>query len=466
MMIKNVLIICSNTEVIEPIASAMPEGVKVQVATDLPAALATHKSQFDLIFIDVALTSDEFSNEFTHVSRKFSDFNPMVQFVTLTPRGSVRRAVEFVNQGANNYLTYPVDDTEIQLILTIVQENTAKNLELEYLRNQFWKPDWLEIIQTGSPVMREIFESIHSVAPTIANVLLLGETGTGKGLMARLIHQHSHRCDGPFVAVHCGAIPDTLLESELFGHEKGAFTGAVRRKFGKFELAQEGTIFLDEIGTISAAAQIKLLQVLQDGTYSRVGGSEQLHTNARIIAATNADLENMVVSGQFRKDLFYRLNIFPIEMPPLKERIEDLPRLVNLFLVKLNAKYQKKIKGVVPGIMECMQAYDWPGNLRELENVLERGIILETGNLLKPERFPPMLVNCLKTGASLASEIELPLAESRQKVIQAFERVYLTNLLIKHKGKVNVSAQEAGVSTRQLSRLVAKYDLDVKAFKR
>jgi transcriptional regulator with GAF, ATPase, and Fis domain len=283
--------------------------------------------------------------------------------------------------------------------------------------------------------------------------------------MAKLIHQQSHRSNGPFVTVHCGAIPDTLIESELFGHERGAFTGADRRKTGKFEMARDGTMFLDEIGTVTSATQIKLLQVLQDGTFSRVGGTEQLNTNARIIAATNADLPLMVDSGAFRGDLFYRLNVFPIELPPLRDRKEDIPHLLNLFLENLNRKYGKDINRLQEGLPETLSEYPWPGNLRELENILERAYIMEAGDALGPESFPETMMMSSRIAQSMENPGMLTLAEARQVAVDEFERSYLTQLLIKHGGRISPSAKEAGVSTRQLSRLISRHGLDKKNFK-
>jgi transcriptional regulator with PAS, ATPase and Fis domain len=329
----------------------------------------------------------------------------------------------------------------------------------------FWKTDWLDVVSTRNPNMRRVFEKIRNVSPTIATVLLLGETGTGKGLMARLIHRHSHRCDGPFVSVHCGAIPDTLIESELFGHERGAFTGADRRKIGKFEMAREGTIFLDEIGTITPSAQIKLLHALQDGTFSRIGGTEQLSTNARIIAATNADLQRMVESGTFRSDLYYRLNIFPIELLPLRARKEDIPHLVDLFLANLNRKYGKKILRLQEGLAEALAAYPWPGNLRELENVFERAFIMASGDILGSDSFPETLMMSSRIAQTIKNPETLSLADARQMAVDEFERAYLTQLLKKHNGRITPSAEEAGVSTRQLSRLLVRHGLDKKGFK-
>jgi DNA-binding NtrC family response regulator len=437
----------------------------VRVAPDLSGCQEGDDQPVDLVFMDVAALADVTAGAFEAVGQRFRRHNPLVQFIAMAPKQLARQAVMAVRQGANDYLTYPIDDDEIDLVLESIQETRSKDQELEYLRDRFWKSDWLDIIHTKNPQMRRVLEKVRSVAPTIATVLLLGETGTGKGLMARLIHRHSNRSDGPFVALHCGAIPETLIESELFGHEKGAFTGADRRKIGKFEMAREGTVFLDEIGTVTHATQVKLLQVLQDGTYSRVGGTDILHTNARIIGATNADLEKMAEAGSFRKDLYYRLNVFPIELPALRARKEDLPHLVSLFLANLNKKYGKPITGLESGIAEAMQDHHWPGNMRELENILERAYILETGSLLSSGSFPGTLIIGSKIVQAVNESHSLPLSEARQIAIDEFERTYLENLLKKHRGRVNQSAREARITTRQLSRLATKHGVNKKKYK-
>lgn len=312
--------------------------------------------------------------------------------------------------------------------------------------------------------MKKVQENIRSVAPTIATVLLLGDTGTGKGMTARLIHWHSQRFDKPFIEVHCGAIPDTLIESELFGHEKGAFTGADRKKPGKFEMAMGGTVFLDEIGTITPSAQIKLLQVLQDGVYSRVGGDAPLKADARIIAATNADIADLVQSGQFRKDLYYRLNVFPIKIPALRDRLEDLPGLINVFLKKLNIKYGKKIIRIHPMVMERFKRYDWPGNIRELENLLERACILEQTTMLMPQNFP---LDTMPDGddSETGSDTRTPLTKARQSAIDRFEQSYLTTLLGQTRGRIDQAAAVAGVTPRQLNRLLKRHGLNKNMFK-
>ena len=462
--------ISSSAESVKLIKTALGQVADVKTAQTVAQALQSHHcSPFDLIFAELdQLLSETATDDFGKAARLFQEITPFVRFVVLTTKENVRKAVAAIRQGAWEYLTHPIDSRELLVVLESAIDAVSRDLELDYLRDRFWKTEWLSVIRSRNPVMRKVFDSVRSVAPTIATVLLQGETGTGKGLLTRLIHWHSLRCDKPFVAVHCGAIPDTLLESELFGHEKGAFTGADRRKLGKFEMACGGTIFLDEIGTITPSAQIKLLQVLQDGSYSRVGGENTLHTDARIITATNSDLRKLTEMGQFRKDLFYRLNIFQIYIPPLRERLEDLPLLAEMFINKLGAKYGKDICRIHPDVLEGFRNYDWPGNIRELENVLERAVILEASDMLLPSGFPPELV---AVGSNPVSDFvetkkpELSLDEARKFVIQQFEISYIRNLLQQTRGKINVSARIAGITPRQLNRLLNRYKIDKKSYK-
>ena len=337
--------------------------------------------------------------------------------------------------------------------------------ELAYLRERIWKDDSLDIVQTLSPIMKKVYNNVLSVGPTKTTVLLLGETGTGKTFTAKLVHRHSNRKEGPFISVHCGAIPDTLIESELFGHEKGAFTGAHRRKLGKFEVASGGTIFLDEIGTISKSAQVKLLTVLQEGSYQRVGGEQARMANVRVIAASNADLKQMCDEGLFRKDLYYRLNVFPITVPQLHERREDIPLFVNVFLKKFNQFNAKNIQDVHPDVMHALMHYDWPGNIRELENLLERAHILETTSELTPGSFPSELFDTAEPATEITIDATETLAAVRKKGLMEIEQRYLKAVLSRNRGKINASASEAGVSTRQLNKLMHKYRLDKGLFK-
>jgi DNA-binding NtrC family response regulator len=388
-----------------------------------------------------------------------------IEIVVMADSEKMRQAVQWVKAGASDILSYPLSQEQIRLVTDAIASSTLKQSELDYLRDQFWKADALDVVRTKSPAMTEVFKKIQSVSPTKTTILMSGETGTGKTVLAKLIHQHSNRQNAQFISVHCGAIPDTLVESELFGHEKGAFTGAVRKKMGKFELADGGTIFLDEIGTLTPPAQIKLLQVLQDGTFSRVGSEEAAQSNARVIAATNDDLKLLCEQGVYRKDLYYRLNVFPIDIPPLRERTEDIPDLIERFLDQLNREFQKRIVEVHPEVLKALSGYEWPGNVRELENLVERAYILENSTMLTPESFPLELFDEQQTTALLPMDTQLSLANARKQALEDFERQYLKALLARNKGKINTSAKEAAISTRQLHKLMRKYDLRKESFK-
>lgn len=427
--------------------------------------------RYEFTFMDIAMLMSNISGQpeqkdYQKAISSFRKIFPAADIIVMSAHETIRDAVCAVKAGANNYITYPVNPEEIKYVIEMLEGERKKQSELDYLRDQFWESEAREIVQTRNPLMQNVFSKIRSVAKTRSTVMLYGETGTGKGVLARLIHAHSNRRNNQFISVHCGAIPDNLIESELFGHEKGAFTGAVKRKLGKFEIADGGTIFLDEIGTISNAAQIKLLHVLQDRTFNRLGGDQNLTSDARIIAATNADLKAMSESGNFRKDLYYRLNVFPIEIPPLRERKEDIPQLIKIFLKQLNMLYSKEIHDVHPLVSEAFHAYSWPGNIRELENLIERAHILETTNVLTPESFPRELFE--QDDAAIA-QIELQpsqsLSEVRRKAIENIERQYLKEILTIHKGRINLSAAAAGISTRQFHKLLAKYGIKKEDFK-
>lgn len=318
-----------------------------------------------------------------------------------------------------------------------------------------------------SPAMQGVLEKARTVAPTRATVLLTGETGVGKGVLAKLIHGLSNRKNQPFVAVHCGAMPDTLLESELFGHEKGSFTGADRRKPGKFEIADGGTLFLDEIGTITPAVQIKLLDVLQERRFHRVGGEHEVEVDIRIVAATNGDLHRMQEEGAFRADLYHRLNVFPIEIPPLRRRKEDLSALVAFLLDRLNGLYSKRIEGLDPVVEEAFHVYDWPGNVRELENVLERAHILEPTPRITAQHVPFEILDTAEKHVAVAVPVggTKTLAEARAEAVAAAERRYLVELLTTNEGRIDASARTAGITTRQLRKLLGKYEIHKADFK-
>jgi transcriptional regulator with GAF, ATPase, and Fis domain len=313
---------------------------------------------------------------------------------------------------------------------------------------------------SDSASMRPVLDQVRAVAPTRTTVLLTGETGCGKGLIARLIHHRSNRREMPFVTVHCGAIPDTLLESELFGHEKGAFTGAIRRKPGKFEMAQGGTLFLDEIGTVTASAQIKLLNVLQERSFQRVGGEDDIEVDVRLITATNSDLRKMMQEGSFRNDLYYRLNVFPIELPPLRKRREDIPRIVEFLNGRYNELYLKSVQGVVPEVLRAFASYAWPGNIREMENVLERAHILtEASSYITGEVLPPEIMGEITGIPPVQIDVTKSIAEVRSVAVAQAERRYLDMLLARHEGRIDATSRVAGITTRQLHKLMLRHGL-------
>ncbi len=464
---KSFLVVSEGKEVYRALRSCFAPICTVAEARDQDTALEMlGNKRYDLLFIDVAiLRESDTANGYKAALQELRSLYPTIEVIVMSSQEMIREAVKAVKAGASDYLTYPINPDEARHVVEGIQESIIVQSELNYLRDQFWRADSLDLVQTQTTMMQDVFTKIRSVAPTKSTVLLTGETGTGKGLLARLIHQHSNRRDAQFISAHCGAIPDTLLESELFGHEKGAFTGAVRRKLGKFEIAKGGTIFLDEIGTITAAAQIKLLEVLQDETFHRVGGEETIEADARVIAATNMDLMNMCEQGQFRKDLYYRLNVFPIEIPPLRERKEDIPHIVQVILGRLNRFHFKEVRTVHPDVMQAFRNYSWPGNIRELENLLERAYIIENSSMLMPESFPVELFTMEASSTGLQIDTSLSLAEARRKGIEEVEKRYLKELLARNRGKIKESAEVAGITTRQLHKLMTKHRIRKEQFK-
>ena len=464
---KSILVTTTDPHTLQTIRSCFPSDFRVDGAASKQHALAVlSEKRYDLVFIELELLLAAVPDEnYKESLQPFWQLYPTIEIIVMAPHRHIRKAVRAVRAGASEYLSFPVDPEEVKHVTEGITEFIIKQSELNYLRDQFWNVDAIELVQTKSLAMKKVFDKIRSVSPTKSTVLLAGDTGTGKSVLAKLIHQHSNRRKAQFISVHCGAIPDTLVESEMFGHEKGAFTGAIKRKLGKFEIADGGTIFLDEIGTITPPAQIKLLQVLQDGTFQRVGGEEILKTDVRVIAATNANLKKMCEAGQFRKDLYYRLNVFPIEIPALRERIEDIPLFIETFLRNLNNFSLKKIHSVHPHVMEAFSRYAWPGNIRELENLIERAYILEATTQLTPESFPSELLESESSFEFKPFDENLTLTQARQRGVEEIERNYLKNVLAHHNGKIGESAREAGISTRQLNKLMNKYGIKKEEFK-
>ncbi len=313
--------------------------------------------------------------------------------ILLTAQGTVESAVEAIKEGAYDYLSKPVDPQRLQILLQKAVERQETLREVRQLRRQLREQGSFGRIIGNSPGIRTVYRVIEQSAPTAASVLISGESGTGKELIAQTIHELSPRTTFPFVAINCAAIPETLLESEIFGHEKGAFTGATDRRTGVFELAHRGTLFLDEIAEMMPATQVKLLRVLQERVFRRLGGRQEIAVDVRVIAATNAVPQDAVNSGKLREDLFYRLNVFALELPPLRERREDIPLLVQSFLNEFNRTNNKNIRAVDQEAMYILERYPWPGNIRELRNVIERATILAESEFIEPKHLPPTLIS-------------------------------------------------------------------------
>lgn len=460
---KSALVSCSDSAVIETIRDSLTALYCVEVTDSVDACLARFsKRRYDVTFVDMdLLPCPEDEPDYRQILSPFRDAFPSADIVLLARGGAVREAVRATKAGAANYLTIPLVPEEIRYALESIEKGNLVEAERDYLREEFWRPEVIGLTRTRSPIMKEVFDQLRLVAPTRTTVLLVGETGTGKSLLARLIHQHSHRSDGPFVSVHCGAIPETLIESELFGHEKGAFTGAIQRKLGKFEIANGGTIFLDEVATLTPAAQIKLLQVLQDKTFQRVGGETTAHVDIRIIAATNLDLKRMCEEGTFRTDLFYRLSVFPISIPPLRSRGEDIPGLVEAMLQRFPGREGRQLSGVEDRAIDALQHYSWPGNVRELENVIERATILECGPLLSTRSLPPDLVGEATSASPSIAGMDLAksLHEAQVRAISHCTKRYLDQQLARNRGRIDATATAAGISPRHLHGLMKRHGL-------
>src|SRR6266849_1171643 len=362
------------------------EGHRVEVANSSEAARRRMESQiFDIIISDIRMPNS------TGVDLlKFSkEIAPSSVFLLITGVPTVETAIAAINFGADRYV---IKDHQLVDQLRRAVQQVAENLkwktEAGYLRRELRRLTGLDNIIGRSPKMRAIFDLIQTVAPQSSRVLITGESGTGKELVARAIHENSPRAQAPFITINCGAFPETLLESELFGYMKGAFTGANENREGLFKSANGGTLFLDEIGNMSLQMQVKLFRVLQEGKVRPLGSNEETEIDVRVIAATNKDLDKAIAAGEFREDLFYRLSVIPIQLPPLRERRDDIPLLARAFLERFRKSMEKPVEGISPAAMTLLEAYDWPGNVRELENTMERSVALETGGMISAGVLP------------------------------------------------------------------------------
>ena len=364
------------------------KGYETHLTSDGQGAIAAVKKRFfDLIIMDIRMKKMDGVTALKRIKR----INPSIPVIMMTAYASVGTAVDTLKAGAYDYLIKPIDIEELKLLVKRVLQHHQLKEENEFLKEQLNERFDHPHIIGSSRNMERLFEHMAMIAPTDTNVLIYGESGTGKELIASAIHQNSLRKEGPFIAVNCAAIPENLLESELFGHEKGAFTGAVRRKKGRFVRAQKGTLFLDEIAELPIALQAKILRTIQEREVEPLGGTHSTQIDVRILAATNKNLEIEINNENFREDLFYRINVVKIDVPPLRARSEDIPLLANYFLKVYAEKNHRLIKSFTPGAMDLLIRYEWPGNVRELQNIIERAVILSRGNLITLKELPRSL---------------------------------------------------------------------------
>jgi len=369
--------------------------------------------------------------------------------VLLTAQGSVESAVEAIKEGAYDYLTKPIEPQRLKILLDKIVERQDTLREVKVLRRQLREQGSFGSMIGSSPSMRKVYQIVEQAAPTSASVLIWGESGTGKELVAKMIHQLSPRAHQPFVPINCAAIPETLLESEIFGHEKGSFTGATDRREGCFELADRGTLFLDEIAEMTPATQVKLLRVLQERKFRRLGGRQEQAVDVRVIAATNAVPSDAVKSGKLREDLYYRLNVFAIELPPLRHRKDDLPLLIQSFLAEFNARNNKNVSALAPGAMRILEQYNWPGNVRELRNVIERAVILSSGQFIEEKHLPPLVTS--------APEVAKPtLSLTPGTTVEEAERKLILMTLEHTRDNKTRAAEILGISLKTLHNKLNK----------
>lgn len=412
--------------------------------------------------IDVVLSDIRMPNlSGIEVLKAFKMAQPDVEVIIMTGHATVETAVEAVKAGAYDYLTKPferIDDFSLTVAKAI--ERRALKKRAAALEEALSNKTQYEGIIGHSAQMNALFKLVETVSPSTATVLIQGESGTGKELVARAIHFRSPRREKSFVAVNCSALTETLLESELFGHVKGAFTGAVANRKGLFEVANGGTIFLDEIGDIPAATQVRLLRVLQEGEIKRVGANETVSVDVRVIAATNVDLVQAKNEGRFREDLFYRLNVIGLKLPALRERPDDVPLLAQHFVRTYASKLGKTVASITPAAMELLVCYRWPGNVRELENVIERAVVLTPNAAVDIDHLPPEIRNASKPAgdADFLSLVHLPFAQAKALTISAFERRYLT-LLLEKSANISQAALAAGMDRSNFRRLLKEHDL-------
>lgn len=413
--------------------------------------------QFNLVLLDLKI-GDKSGMD---VLGDIKGFDLDIVVIMITGFQDISTAVHAIRKGAYDYLPKTIDKEELLIKIDRALEKHKYSVEVRTLKDTLAEQFGFTNIVGVTKEMKRVYDLVNKVCNTDATVLITGETGSGKELIAKAIHFNSQRKDKPFIAVNCAAISEHLMESELFGHEKGAFTDAYRQRIGKIEFANQGTLFLDEIGDMSINLQAKLLRFLQDKTFERVGGNVKLTSDVRVIAATNKDLLRMIKEGKFREDLYYRINIMCIELPPLRNRLDDLPLLIEHFIKRANIKFNKSIEGVSSEAMERLKEYKWPGNIRELENLIDRAVLISENNIIGEEEI---------SGCFRAQEIEppeaflgldMPLKEAREE----FEKIYLTSLLKKYYGNIKLVVEKANIDRKAIFTKMQKYGLRKEDFK-
>ena len=454
---KRVLVVDDEQSMRELLAIMLrSEGYGVVAADSRSQAAAVlAKGAVDLVITDVKLPDGDGIEMLRHVKAA----SPETAVIVITAYGSTETAVTAMKLGARDYLVKPFDVEELKIVVRNAVESERLREENRRLKAEFRAQHGLDRIVGVSPAMQGVFNMIQSVCSTSSTVLITGESGTGKELVAKAIHTLSPRRDAPFVSVNCGGVPETLLESELFGHLKGAFTDAYQNRKGLFEAAHRGTLFLDEVSETPTTMQVKLLRALQEKRIRRVGGTDELEVDVRVIASTNRRLEAMVAEGRFREDLFYRLNVIPIRLPGLRERREDIPLLAEHFLQGFRREMGKSVLKISKEAMDCLSHYDWPGNVRELENVMERAVALETTEAILPERLPASL----HAPPTPASPPVLREGFSLDEYLLSVEASLVRNALSQASGDRGRASKALGITPRSLRYLIQKHGLETEA---
>lgn len=436
----------------EGLAHALQKRYSIFLADSAEAALKLlDENEIDLVVTDLRLPGMD-GVDFV---RRATAHSTQPLCILLTAYGTIETAVEAMRSGAADFLTKPVNLDQLDLVIERAFRSRRLEIENRDLRRQLDKRYGLETLIGQSPNMEALIETIQQVAPTRATVLIQGESGTGKELVARALHQLSTRNKGPFVAVHCAALSPSLLESELFGHEKGSFTGAAERRQGRFELAEGGTLFLDEISEVVPAIQVKLLRVLEERRFERVGGQEVIHADLRLIAATNRDLSQMVADGNFRHDLFFRLNVVTVTIPPLRERVNDIPLFVRHFLRQFTRENKKQINDLSPEAMNALMTYEWPGNVRELRNAIERMVVLA--------RSPQLTLNDVPIAARAAQPTKVRPVHVPGVSLKDVNKHMIIAALAANSGNRSLAARQLGISRRTLHRKINTFGISPRA---